>query len=197
MGVSVRTRFEVFKRDRFTCHYCGQTPPAVLLEVDHVVPRAAGGSDDMENLITACQDCNRGKSSKLLTEGSAPTVSRAATEELEDRIAQARAYAEAMQTYRQIEEVDVQAVIAAWAATFQAEVVETGNGSKWMLKEWEQFPRRSSIRTILRRLPLHDVLDAVDVSAGFADRDENGWASERVCRYFYGVCWRWIRERGR
>lgn len=27
MGISVRTRFEVFKRDRFTCHYCGRTIP--------------------------------------------------------------------------------------------------------------------------------------------------------------------------
>ena len=71
MSLSVRVRFEVFKRDRFTCSYCGKSPPNVLLEVDHVIPRAAGGSDDIENLTTSCQDCNRGKSAGLLAEGSA------------------------------------------------------------------------------------------------------------------------------
>jgi len=40
----------------------------VLLEVDHIHPVAEGGENDSENLITACEDCNRGKSSKLLTD---------------------------------------------------------------------------------------------------------------------------------
>jgi 5-methylcytosine-specific restriction endonuclease McrA len=36
----------------------------VKLEVDHVIARSAGGPDTMENLVTACWDCNRGKSAK-------------------------------------------------------------------------------------------------------------------------------------
>ena len=36
--------------------------PAVVVEVDHVVARANGGSDDPSNLVTACFSCNRGKS---------------------------------------------------------------------------------------------------------------------------------------
>jgi hypothetical protein len=59
--LSVRTRFEVFKRDSFTCRYCGQKSPDVILEVDHVVPVCDGGSDDPINLVTACWSCNRGK----------------------------------------------------------------------------------------------------------------------------------------
>lgn len=31
-------RFEVFKRDNFTCRYCGQAPPTAILEVDHIIP---------------------------------------------------------------------------------------------------------------------------------------------------------------
>lgn len=62
MGLSVRARFEVFKRDDFTCQYCGRRSPEVVLEVDHIVPLAGGGSDDPINLRTSCWECNHGKS---------------------------------------------------------------------------------------------------------------------------------------
>jgi len=62
MALSVRTRFEVFKRDDFTCRYCGGKSPTVVLEVDHIVPKAEGGSDDLMNLATSCWACNSGKS---------------------------------------------------------------------------------------------------------------------------------------
>lgn len=66
MALSKRVRFEIFKRDGFTCQYCGQRPPEVVLEVDHIHPSSKGGSDDEINLITSCFDCNRGKSDKKL-----------------------------------------------------------------------------------------------------------------------------------
>lgn len=61
MAVSTRTRFEVFKRDNFTCRYCGKSSPQVILEIDHIIATANGGSDDTMNLATSCWDCNRGK----------------------------------------------------------------------------------------------------------------------------------------
>jgi hypothetical protein len=61
-----RLRFEVFKRDYFTCQYCGAQPPGVVLVVDHITPVAAGGGDGQENLLTACEPCNQGKSDRLL-----------------------------------------------------------------------------------------------------------------------------------
>lgn len=58
-------RFDVFTRDGFRCRYCARGPAdGVLLEADHVVPRSEGGPDTMDNLVTACRDCNRGKSAK-------------------------------------------------------------------------------------------------------------------------------------
>jgi len=68
MPVSVRIRFEVLKRDNFTCRYCGRTSPAIVLEVDHIVPAIEGGSDDPINLATSCWECNRGKSCVPLSE---------------------------------------------------------------------------------------------------------------------------------
>lgn len=56
-----RARFEVFKRDHFTCQYCGAQPPDVVLVVDHITPVAAGGTSTPDNLITACESCNQGK----------------------------------------------------------------------------------------------------------------------------------------
>lgn len=48
-------------RDNFCCVYCGSRAPIAVLEVDHRIPRASGGSDDDDNLVTACWSCNRGK----------------------------------------------------------------------------------------------------------------------------------------
>jgi hypothetical protein len=62
-SLSVRTRYQVFKRDLYRCCICGKT--GVELEVDHILPVARGGSDDMENLQTLCALCNRGKSDSL------------------------------------------------------------------------------------------------------------------------------------
>jgi tetratricopeptide (TPR) repeat protein len=59
-------RFEVLQRDNHTCQYCGRTPPEVKLVIDHLIPVAKGGTDDFDNLITSCDDCNSGKSDKLI-----------------------------------------------------------------------------------------------------------------------------------
>lgn len=67
-SLSKRTRFEIFKRDGFRCIYCGATPQDLPLHVDHVVAVANGGTDDAPNLVTACRDCNGGKSAVPLEE---------------------------------------------------------------------------------------------------------------------------------
>ncbi|MGX6508264.1 HNH endonuclease [Rhodococcus sp. SJ-2] len=63
MAVSKRLRYEILRRDNHACRYCGATAPEVKLTVDHVTPIALGGSDEPSNLVTACVDCNSGKSS--------------------------------------------------------------------------------------------------------------------------------------
>lgn len=58
-----RLRFEILRRDGHACRYCGAMAPDVKLTVDHVIPVALGGSDEPRNLVTACVDCNSGKTS--------------------------------------------------------------------------------------------------------------------------------------
>lgn len=69
-SIPKKTRFEIFKRDSFSCQYCGQSAPEVLLVIDHIVPVSKGGTSDIFNLITACQDCNSGKSNIPLSDNS-------------------------------------------------------------------------------------------------------------------------------
>ncbi len=78
MALSKKKRFEVFKRDGFTCQYCGQRPPEVVLEVDHITPKSKGGDGDPLNLITACFDCNRGKGARELASVSPSTAEQIA-----------------------------------------------------------------------------------------------------------------------
>lgn len=65
-GLSPRLRFTILERDGFRCRYCGAPAPDVRLSVDHILPVAAGGTDDPLNLAAACQDCNLGKSDRVL-----------------------------------------------------------------------------------------------------------------------------------
>jgi 5-methylcytosine-specific restriction endonuclease McrA len=54
----VLTRQNIFKRDEFTCQYCGSIKDLTL---DHVIPRSRGGKSTWKNLITACKMCNAKK----------------------------------------------------------------------------------------------------------------------------------------
>jgi hypothetical protein len=83
--VSKQARFEVFKRDNFTCRYCGAKAPDVLLEIDHVVPRAEGGTNDLVNLTTSCAACNGGKGKRRLEDASILERQRDEFEQLMER----------------------------------------------------------------------------------------------------------------
>lgn len=65
-ALSKRIRFEVFIRDGWACQYCGAKSPAVELHVDHITPVSSGGTNELENLITACASCNLGKGAREL-----------------------------------------------------------------------------------------------------------------------------------
>ena len=42
------------QRDNYVCVYCGQQADTV----DHIVARSKGGSDNLDNLVAACRQCN-------------------------------------------------------------------------------------------------------------------------------------------
>ncbi|MFA4986353.1 MAG: HNH endonuclease [Candidatus Brocadiia bacterium] len=58
------TRRALFLRDRFTCQYCGATPGARELTIDHLVPLSRGGRSNWDNCALACVPCNTRKSNR-------------------------------------------------------------------------------------------------------------------------------------
>lgn len=66
--ISKKIRFEVFKRDSFTCQYCGRKPPETILHLDHIHPVSKGGGNEILNLVTSCADCNHGKKDRPLSD---------------------------------------------------------------------------------------------------------------------------------
>lgn len=58
------TKREILRRDNYTCQYCGRRMR--FLTIDHIIPRHAGGGHSWENLVAACQACNRRKGGKKL-----------------------------------------------------------------------------------------------------------------------------------
>jgi ribosomal protein L17 len=83
--ITKKLRFEIFKRDSFTCQYCGRAAPDVILQADHIQPVAKDGDTDITNLITACVDCNQGKSDRELSDDTVIRKRKAQLDELQER----------------------------------------------------------------------------------------------------------------
>ncbi len=58
------TRRLVYARDQYTCQYCGNSPGASQLTLDHVLPKSRGGQKTWENIVTACKRCNQRKGNR-------------------------------------------------------------------------------------------------------------------------------------
>ena len=168
--LSKKTRFDVFKRDGFTCQYCGQKPPAVVLEVDHVVPVCEGGGDDEANLLTACFDCNRGKGAGSLNVVPASLAEKA--EMIAERAEQTAAYEQTLRQHRATQEEAIDRVAAIFAAQFPDYELNAG--------------ARLSIRHFLEKLPPIDLEEAMEIACS-----RMTW--NRAFRYFCGVCWKKIK----
>lgn len=165
--VSKRVRFEVFKRDCFTCQYCGAVPPTVVLEVDHIIPVAGGGSSDESNLVTSCFACNRGKSDVPLTIAPETLTDRAAR--IEEAEAQLAGYREiALAREARIER-------DCW------DIIEILTGDRTETTQ-ETF---RAVKQFLGRLPIDEVMDAAQIARAFRTSSDR-----RRLRYFCGVCWR-------
>lgn len=55
-------RYQVLAAARGRCALCGTTSAERRIEVDHIIPRSKGGTNDPSNLQALCDECNRGKS---------------------------------------------------------------------------------------------------------------------------------------
>ena len=173
MALSKKLRFNVFKRDSFTCQYCGKTPPSVILEVDHIQPVSKGGKDHQDNLLTACFDCNRGKSDGLLTD--IPQTLQVKAEIIREREDQLKEYNKLLKKVRCREDKDLDEINLAFQSSYpDYHLTETF---------------RNSIRTNF--LPYINKYDLVNymMKACSKSRDRNG-----VTKYFCGICWNVRRE---
>jgi len=169
-AISKKTRFEVFKRDAFACQYCGAHPPGALLHVDHILAVAAGGTNVIDNLITACAPCNLGKGARDLK--AAPQSLADKAKEVQEREAQLAGYQAIFEAKRQRIEDETWRVLG------------------YLYPGQNTVPRDShvSVKRFIERLGVHAVLEAAEIALGAPIGHHKVW------RYFCGVCWRLVRE---
>lgn len=168
--LSKKTRFEVFKRDGFTCQYCGQRPPAVVLECDHVIALRAGGQDVEDNLLTACFDCNRGKGARSLKVAPVPIAEKVAM--MKERQEQLAEYTAMLQRSRDEMIGHCVSVAMIYEEAFPG----------WELTS----SAMASVGRFLEKLPPIEVEEAMQLACARVEKD-------RVFKYFCGICWRKIR----
>lgn len=176
--VAKRLRFEVLRRDNHTCRYCGASAPDVRLAVDHVIPVVLGGTDDPSNLVTACVECNGGKTSVAPDQATIDDVSNA-------QLRWARALeAAAEQRRSELRPDQHPATVAAFEEMWDQWTV----GGRMVPRDdrWAD-----SVRVwVSNGLNLDDLTYYTDVAMRNATvRREDKW------RYFCGCCWNESRRR--
>lgn len=166
-SLSKKVRFEIFKRDSFTCQYCGNHPPKIILHVDHIMPVAKGGGNEDENLITSCVDCNQGKAANLLTNIPKSLKDKAA--EIAESESQIAGYAKIAQAAKDRLESDCWKVVRA----FDYDITHG-------------YPKANftSIKRFVRELGVDDVIEAAEISDARLFLTHS-----KTFRYFCGVCW--------
>lgn len=182
VGLSKRLRFEIFKRDSFLCRYCGRgVGPDVILEVDHVIPVVSGGTNDSINLVTACFDCNRGKSKVLLADNKVvmedPRQKKRLLKEQKEQVA---AFFEFRDAQHEVAlEIAQQAI---------APVVDSlADPENDIPKQW-----LGSVRFFLKELSYDEVHRAAEIAA---ERFLYMGINDPFL-YFCGICRKAIREKG-
>lgn len=159
-----RLRFEVFKRDYFTCRYCGAQPPDAVLVVDHIVAIADGGSTTLENLITACEPCNQGKSDRSLGDVQPRVDADLLYMETQQEIAEIRRYQRTIVAKEAALASLAEDLIDRFAAT-------TNNGA---------YPSERHVLALLGKYELDVVGESLDnvaqkVAGGYLGRSRGEW----------------------
>jgi CRISPR/Cas system Type II protein with McrA/HNH and RuvC-like nuclease domain len=172
-SLSKKVRFEIFKRDGFTCVYCGNTPPSVVLEVDHIEPVSKGGDDSMENLITSCFDCNRGKRDVPLDQ-IPPSLSES-IEVIKEREEQLKSYRRLLTNIKRRKTRDANDIEKIFMEAYPDKALT------------DKFKKVSMAR-FLNSLPKNSVEEAMILAISKIRYDP-----EDCVKYFCGVCWRKIK----
>lgn len=146
-NISNKLRFEVFKRDNFTCQYCGKKAPDIVLNVDHIDPVSKGGTNDLFNLITSCFECNNGKRDIKLDDNTELTKQHAELELLNERKKQLEQMMEWKNELQNFEEDKLNMLSDYIGNSLTCEVSEHGD---LLLKKW------------LKKYSFQDLLNATD-----------------------------------
>jgi hypothetical protein len=172
-----KLRFEVFKRDGFHCQYCGRTVPDVTLQADHIIPQADGGVDDIDNLITACTECNQGKG-RVPLESLPERLPMPDPEDARERALQLHEYFDYQRDMAKVLDEQADYVLDRWREEFQE------------IRGFPQpAPSKSSVRRFLKALPLDKLLEAIDI----VESRGNMLIPEDRPRYWYGILHKYRR----
>lgn len=178
-AISKKTRFEVFKRDKFTCQYCGRSAPDVILHIDHIVPISKGGDNDLLNLVTSCSDCNFGKKDRELSDDSIVKQQKEQLDKLEEKRHQINMMLEWQRGLMELDEEIEKKIAEIWNEKTPG-LVLNDNGLKLLRKAIKKFGGNEvleSIKISLNRYLVHD-------ENGEADKE----SAEKALDYIERVC---------
>ena len=146
-AISKKLRFEVFKRDNFTCQYCGAQAPDVVLHLDHINPVAGGGGNDILNLVTSCEPCNLGKGARELDDHSTLAKQRAQLAELNSRSEQLEMMVQWREGLSEIDELEIDALNDVFSERTGCSLNEHGRAT---VKKWRKRYELSALIEALK-----------------------------------------------
>lgn len=177
-AISKKIRFEVFKRDSFSCQYCGAKAPDIVLHIDHICPVSKGGTNDLLNLITSCEDCNSGKSNRELTDDSVVEKQRRQLDDLQEKKEQLE-----MMFKWQKGLLDIESETLSMLAEYWGELVPGYN----LNKNGER-----SLKKLVKTFPLDEIMKSMKIATDqyikHHDGDVTAESVEIAWKKVGGVC---------
>lgn len=67
---SIFSRKAVYRRDKYTCSYCGKLLNKYNISIDHIIPVSQGGKTTYQNCVVACKTCNNFKDNRTPEEAN-------------------------------------------------------------------------------------------------------------------------------
>lgn len=168
---SKRMRFEVFKRDNFECQYCGAKPPKIPLELDHIIPVSKNGKTIIDNLITACFDCNRGKTNIELDSVPTPLIDNMERKKI-----------------AQLQYLEFKKILKKEKKIIEEEIDEVEKIFMGFFNGWSFSPSfRITVKKFIKKIGVYEVIESMEISCSKIHNSDDS------LKYFCGICWNKIK----
>lgn len=174
-NINNKIRLKVFERDNFTCQSCGKKTPEVILEVRY---KEKNESEEMNNLITSCFECNRDEMYFLVDNIFDEDEIHNKSILLAEREMQLNEYNYLKKKIRNREDKEISELSEYFSSHF--------DHPSYAEEDFNKI--RVIVRKTLKFMSYVDIMDLMDLAIEITSKDSRGeYHNVAAAKYFVGI----------